>query len=82
MELGRYLATECMTCHRKAAPATAGSAAGAIPNIYGMAEQSFIEVVRAYRAKQLANPVMQTVAARLKDDEIEALAAFFARAKP
>jgi cytochrome c len=82
LELGRYLATECMTCHRSAGQPTTGAAGGAIPKIHGMAEPTFIEVVKAYRAKQLPNAVMQTVAARLKDDEIEALAAFFARAQP
>ena len=75
IELGRYLATECMTCHR--VPATSGG----IPNIYGMAELRFTELVKAYRDKRLSNAVMQTIAGRLKDDEIEALAAFFARTK-
>ena len=75
LEFGRYLATECMTCHRSA---TAG---GAIPNIFGMAEARFIVLIKAYREKQLPNPVMQSVASRLKDDEIEALAHFFAMTK-
>jgi cytochrome c553 len=73
IELGRYLAAECMTCHRGAA------ASGGIPNIYGMAEHRFTELVKAYRDKRLSNAVMQTIAGRLKDDEIDALAAFFAR---
>ena len=46
-----------------------------------MAEQTFAEVIKAYRDKQLANAVMQNIAGRLKDDEIEALAAYFARTK-
>jgi cytochrome c553 len=75
LELGRYLATECMTCHRSAA------ASGGIPNIYGMAEVRFTDLVKAYRDKRLSNAVMQTIAGRLKDEEIEALAAFFARTK-
>jgi cytochrome c553 len=75
IELGRYLAAECMTCHRVPA------ASGGIPNIYGMAELRFAELIKAYRDKRLSNAVMQTIAGRLKDDEIEALAAFFARAK-
>lgn len=76
LELGRYLATECMTCHR------AATATSTIPNIFGMAEMTFTEVIKAYRAGKLPNPVMRTVAGRLADDEIEALAAFFARATP
>src|SRR5688572_11158451 len=63
IELGRYLATECLTCHRTA------TATSTIPNIFGMAEPTFAEVVRAYRDKRLPNPVMQTIAGRLKDDE-------------
>ena len=75
LEFGRYLATECVTCHRTM---TAG---GAIPNIFGMAEAKFTTLVKAYREKQLPNPVMQSVAGRLKDDEIDALAHYFAVTK-
>ena len=72
VEFGRYLASECMTCHRGATATTT------IPNIFGRAEQELTHIIRAYRDKQLPNPVMQNVAGRLKDDEIEALAAYFA----
>jgi cytochrome c553 len=75
LELGRYLSTECTTCHRP------GAASAAIPNIYGLDEATFAEVMKGYRDKRLANPVMQNIAGRLKDDDIEALAAFFAARK-
>ena len=75
IELGRYLSRECVTCHRAAA------ATETIPNIFGMAEQAFAEVIKAYRDKRLDNAVMQNIAERLKDDEIEALAAYFAKIK-
>jgi cytochrome c len=75
VELGRYLSAECMTCHGSA------RADGAIPDIFGMAETTFAEVVKAYREKRMANPVMQTIASRLSDEEIAALAAYFATAK-
>ena len=75
LEFGRYLATECLTCHRSA---TAGST---IPNIFGMAEPRFTVLIKAYRDKQLPNQVMQSVAGRLKDDEIEALAHYFSVTK-
>lgn len=75
LEFGRYLATECLTCHRSAITG------GAIPNIFGMAEPRFVVLIKAYRDKQLPNPVMQNVAGRLKDDEIDALAHFFAVTK-
>lgn len=74
VELGRYLSSECTTCHSP-------HAHSAIPNIHGMMETTFTEVVRAYREKRLANPVMQNVAARLNDEDIAALAAYFASAK-
>jgi cytochrome c len=75
IELGRYLAGQCLTCHR------AATAAGAIPNIFGMAAPRFATLIKAYREKQLPNPVMQSVAAGLKDEDIEALAAYFAATK-
>jgi cytochrome c len=75
LEFGRYLATECLTCHRSATPGSA------IPNIFGMAEAKFATLVKAYRNKQLPNPVMQSVASRLKDDEIDALAHYFSTTK-
>lgn len=78
LELGSYLAGECLGCHRH----FSGSGANAIPTLFGMAEETFGLVMRAYRERKLDNPVMQNVASRLKDDEIEALAAFFARTKP
>jgi cytochrome c553 len=76
IELGRYLAQECVTCHRGAtSPST-------IPNIHGIAEATFIQVIKAYREKRLDNAVMQNIAGRLKDDEIEALAAYFFITRP
>lgn len=75
VELGRYLSSECMTCHGTA------KADSTIPNIYGLGEAHFVEVIRAYRVKALPNPVMQSIAGRLSDEDIAALAAFFETAK-
>lgn len=74
-ELGRYLSTECMTCHGTA------KADSTIPSIFGLGEAHFVEVIKAYRAKTLPNPVMQTVTSRLNDDDIAALASYFQTAK-
>ena len=74
-ELGRYLSAECMTCHGTATADTT------IPNIVGLSRAHFAEVLRAYRAKARPNPVMQTVAGRLNDDDIAALALYFETAK-
>ena len=75
VELGRYLATECMTCHG------ASKADSTIPDIFGKPESLIGEGLKAYRERRLPNEVMQTVASRLKDDEIAALAAYFRTAK-
>jgi cytochrome c553 len=75
VELGRYLATECMTCHG------ASKADSTIPDIFGKPESLIGEGLKAYRDRRLPNEVMQTVASRLKDDEIAALAAYFRTAK-
>jgi cytochrome c553 len=75
VELGRYLATECVTCH------AASKTDSAIPDIFGKPETLVGERLKAYRDKRLPNEVMQTVASRLKDDEIAALAAYFRTAK-
>jgi cytochrome c553 len=72
IELGRYLSAECVTCHG------ATASVSTIPNIYGRPEQALVDAVKAYRDKTRANTVMQNVAGRLKDEEIEALAAYFA----
>ena len=75
LEFGRYLATECLTCHRSA------TATSTIPNIFGLPEARFTLLVKAYRDKKLASEVMQTIASRLKDDDIEALAHYFSVTK-
>jgi cytochrome c553 len=69
--LGRYLSGECVTCHRGA------TATSTVPNIFGMAAATMTQAIKAYRDKRLDNAVMQGIAGRLKDEEIEALAAYF-----
>lgn len=75
IEYGRYLSSECTTCHG------ASKSDSAIPLIHGLGEIHIVEVIKAYRAKALPNPVMQNIAGRLGDEEIAALAAYFATAK-
>ncbi len=75
VEYGRHLSAECATCHG------ASKSDSTIPDIHGLGEAHFVEVLRAYRAKALPNPVMQSIAVRLGDEEISALAAYFATAK-
>jgi cytochrome c len=75
MELGRYLAADCMACHH---PTTGAST---IPNIFGMAETRLIGVIKAYREKTLPNSVMQNAASRFTDEDIASLALYFAKTR-
>lgn len=74
---GAYLSSECVTCHQ-----ISGKAAGGIPPIIGWPEEQFLAVMDAYKNKERDNNVMQTIAAKLKDDELAALATFFGSLKP
>ena len=73
---GEYLSGECTACHRKDGQETG------IPAIIGWPEDQFIAALRSYQAKRRSNPVMQTIAARLSDAELEALAAYYGSLKP
>ena len=69
--LGEYLSSECVTCHQ-----VTGRYDG-IPPIVGWPDASFIEIMNDYRHKRRDNPVMRTIAGRLSDEEIAALASYF-----
>jgi cytochrome c len=71
-EYGEYLSSECTTCHQ------AGGADDGIPSIVLWPEEDFVIAMHAYKNKQRPNPVMQMMAGRLSDEEIAALAAYFA----
>ncbi len=69
---GEYLAGECIVCHQRD-----GSDDG-IPGIANLPEKNLVIALHAYRQGLRPNPVMQLVASRLSDEEIAALAAYFA----
>lgn len=75
LAFGEYLSSECMTCHR-----IDGSEKG-IPSIIGWPTDHFEAVMHSYRNRVRENPVMQTIAGRLSQAEIEALAAYLASLK-
>ena len=75
-ELGQYLSSECVTCHQ-----ATGKVADGLPPIVGWPEDQFVAVMNSYKDKQRDNAVMQTIAGRLKDEDIAALAAFFSAKK-
>lgn len=71
-DFGEYLSSECTTCHQRD-----GSDAG-IPGIIQWPEEDFVVAMHAYKRKLRPHPVMQMMASRLSDEEIAALAAYFA----
>lgn len=72
---GEYLSGDCVSCHNAA---SVGS--GAAP-IGGWTTSAFVTVMHQYRAGALPNEAMQMQAMRLSDEEIAALAAYFAELK-
>jgi cytochrome c553 len=74
---GEYLSSECVTCHQ-----ISGKAVGGIPPIIGWPTEQFLAVMNAYKRKERDNNVMQTIAGKLKEDELAALAAYFGSLKP
>lgn len=75
--LGEYLSSECTACHQ-----TSGRQVGGIPAIVGHPADQFVALMNAYRTKQRDNVVMQTIAARLTEEELLALAAYYESLKP
>lgn len=72
-EYGEYLSSECTTCHR------ADGADDGIPSIVLWPEEDFVIAMHAYKTAIREHPVMNLVAGRLNDEEIAALAAYFAK---
>lgn len=75
-EYGEYLSSECTTCHQ------ADGGDDGIPSIVLWPEEDFVVAMHAYKNKERKHPVMQMVAGRLGDEEIAALAAYFANIEP
>jgi len=71
-EYGEYLSSECTTCHQ-----VDGSDEG-IPSITLWPQEDFVVAMHAYKNKRRAHPVMNMIAGRLNEEEIAALAAYFA----
>ena len=75
-EFGRYLSSACVTCHQ-----LSGRYDG-IPPIVGWPDESFVAIMNEYRTRARPNPVMQTIAGKLSDEEVAALAAYFGSLQP
>lgn len=68
---GEYLSNECVTCHQRS-----GNFNG-IPSITGWPQETFVSALNAYRWRERNNPIMQTIADQLSDEDMAALAAYF-----
>lgn len=75
-EYGAYLASGCLSCHLR------DDSDQGIPAITGWPVQDFVLAMQEFRQKQRPDPTMQVMAARLTDQDIAALAAFFASLTP
>jgi len=75
-EYGEYLSSQCVTCHQ-----ASGSDKG-IPPIVGWDEAAFAAVMLSYKSKEREHPVMRMIAGGLDTEQIEALAAYFAKLEP
>ena len=67
LEYGAYLASDCVSCHQ-----------GASFPISGWSQRAFVQAMYEYRERARPEPAMQLAAQRLSDEEIVALAAYFA----
>jgi cytochrome c553 len=70
-DYGEYLSSECATCHQ-----LSGKSAG-IPSITGWPVDNFITALESYKNGLQENAAMLSVAKRLSDEDIKALAVFF-----
>ncbi|MEQ1711421.1 MAG: c-type cytochrome [Hyphomicrobium sp.] len=69
---GEHLSQECTACHRR------DGVDNGIPSILGMKAEDFEETLKFYKTGARENPAMVSVAQSLDDDQVKALAAYFA----
>ena len=72
-DLGEYLSGDCTQCHQ-----LQGETKG-IPSITGWPVESFVLVMQAYKEGDRNHELMQTVAKRFSDEDLQALAVFFGK---
>lgn len=70
-EYGAYLSGECVTCHRSS------NASNGPPQLAGRSQNDLLEALKAFKSGQRTSPVMQDIAAKLAEDEMQALTAYF-----
>jgi sulfide dehydrogenase cytochrome subunit len=72
----RYLAATCANCH-----GTDGRSAGGMATLAGKPRESLIEAMQAFRGGQRPATIMHQIAKGYSDEQIVALADYFARLK-
>lgn len=75
LELGEYLAAECMSCHQL------NSTANGVPSITGLPVEKFVKALKDYKQGARQNATMKNVAQSLTDEEMKALAIFYYQAE-
>jgi cytochrome c553 len=70
-ELGEYLSGVCTACHQL------DGRAGGITPITGWPAESFVMVMIAYKEGERDHELMQNVARRLSEEDMQALAVYF-----
>jgi sulfide dehydrogenase cytochrome subunit len=73
---GRMLGATCAGCH-----GTEGKAEGAIPSIYGTPKDQMISTMQAYKSGKRPGTIMNRIAKGYSDEEIQAMAEYFAGLK-
>ncbi len=74
--LGRNLAANCANCH-----GTNGVSSGGIASLAGQPPQTLLTALREFRAGTRPATIMHQLAKGYSDEQLEALAAFFAAQK-
>jgi cytochrome c553 len=76
-EAGKAASAACAACHGPKGI----SAGGTFPNLAGQKADYLAAQLKAFRGKTRANPMMSPMAASLKDEDIDNLAAYYASLK-
>jgi len=77
LEAGKAASAQCVGCHGPKGI----SMAGTFPNLAGQKVEYLTAQLKAFRGKTRVAPVMNGMAAALKDEDIDNLAAYFASLK-
>ena len=75
--LGRNLAATCANCH-----GTGGVSQGVVESLAGMPKDDLVRTMKDFKSGQKPATVMQQLAKGYTDEQIEALAGWFAAQKP